>query len=130
MTAIRSALFASLLFTLPLAPASRAAGGQPKLNAYFQPALTDAGYQQRAFARVAKHWKPAHPPPAGSKSVVQAVIDADGKLLSAFVWMKSGSKQWDAAALRAVQKAAPFEPLPKSYPLPTLEAHFHVSFEK
>ena len=114
-----------------LAPAVLAAGEHPKLNAYFQSTLTDAGYQQRAFSRVAKVWRqPRQAPAPGRKTVVQALLDADGKLLDAAVSMESGSKQWDAAALAAVQKAAPFDPLPKGYPQPTLEAHFHVSFEK
>lgn len=31
--------------------------------------------------------------------------------------------------LAAVEKAAPFDPLPASYPLPAVEVHFHVSWE-
>jgi protein TonB len=131
MPHLRRAALASALLAATLAPALFAAGGHPKLNAYFQSTLTDAAYQQKAFARVAKAWKqPAHPPAAGKKVVVQALLDIDGKLLNAAVSMESGSKQWDAAALAAVKKAAPFDPLPKGYPQQTLEAHFHVSWEK
>ena len=131
MTCACRAALASALFAALLAPALPAAGCNPKLNAYFQSTLTDAAWQQQAFARVAKAWKqPAHPPAAGKKSVVQALLDRDGKLLDAAVSLESGSKRWDAAALAAVKKAAPFGPLPKGYPQETLEAHFHVSWEK
>jgi TonB family protein len=124
------ALLGALAVPEPAAAAAKAAG-QPKLNAYYQSAFADTGYQQRAFQKVATRWRtPAKPPAPGSKAVVQTVIDASGKLLSAFVSMSSGSKEWDKAALAAVQGAAPFEKLPASYQLPTLEVHFHVSWEK
>ena len=32
------------------------------------------------------------------------------------------------AALDAVTKAAPFDPLPKSYPRPSVEVHFHFEY--
>jgi len=63
----------------------------------------------------------------GAKTVVQSVIAKDGKLASATVSMSSGSKEWDAAALSAVKKGAPFDPLPASYRYPSIEVHFHVS---
>jgi hypothetical protein len=44
--------------------------------------------------------------------------------------LKSGSDGWDAAALAAVKSAAPFDPLPKSYPHPSVEAHFHFECGK
>ncbi len=120
---------AAVLLASPLALAR---GGQPKLECYFQRSLTDAAYQQKVFARVAKAWK--HPPLSkvpqpGKKAVVQAVLAKDGSLLSAFVSMESGSKAWDAAALAAVKKAAPFGPLPKDFAYPSVEVHFHVTWE-
>ncbi len=42
--------------------------------------------------------------------------------------MSSGKKGWDAAALKAVRAAAPFDPLPAGYKYPSLEVHFHVAF--
>lgn len=120
--------------SLILAPASvaLAAAGRPRLQSYFQATGTSPEYQKKTFARVAKAWKqpPLKQAPAlGKKTVVQAAIGRDGKLASAVVSMESGSKAWDAAALAAVEKAAPFDPLPASYPLPTVEVHFHVSWE-
>jgi TonB family protein len=106
------------------------AAGRPSLNAYFQSTLKDEPYQKKTFERVAKAWKtpPAKAvPKVGAKTVVQAVIAKDGKLVSTTVSMSSGSKAWDEASLAAVQKAAPFDPLPAGYRYPSLEVHFHVS---
>jgi len=109
---------------------SALAAGRPSLNAYFQSNLTDAAYQKKTFDKVAKAWKtPAASqiPEVGKKTVVQAVIGRDGKLVSAVVSMSSGKKVWDEAALAAVKRAAPFDPFPSSYRYPTVEVHFHVA---
>src|ERR1017187_137326 len=66
-------------------------------------------------------------PEVGKKTVVQAVIAKDGKLVSAVVSMSASKKGWDTAALAAVRTAAPFDPFPGSYGASTLEVHFHVS---
>lgn len=116
-----------LVAALPLA-----AAGRPALNAYFQSTLKDEAYQKTVFSKVAAAWVPpsarAFPKPK-SKTVVQAVITKAGKLASIEVSTASGSKSWDEAALSAVRKAAPFDPLPRGYGYPTLEVHFHVSLE-
>ena len=52
-------------------------------------------------------------------------IAASGAASSPVLHMKSASDIWDAAALAAVRAAAPFDPLPKSYPHPSVEVHFH-----
>jgi protein TonB len=114
------------------APFALAASGHANLQAYFQETLTDTGYQQKAFARVAAKWRqPARRglPALGKKAVVKAVIDRGGKLVSTEVSMSSGSKAWDRAALRAVRRAAPFPPLPEGYAYPTVEAHFHIGWD-
>jgi len=110
--------------------ATALAAGRPSLNAYFQSNLKDAAYQKKTFDRVARAWKtPAttQVPEVGRKTVVQAVIAKDGRLVSAFVSMSSGKKGWDGAALAAVRAAAPFDPFPSSFEASTLEVHFHVS---
>ena len=111
--------------------AAFAAAGRPSLDAYFQSTLKDPAYQKRTFERVSKAWKApaaADLPAIGKKTVVQALIAKDGKLSSAKVSMSSGRKGWDAAALKAVNAAAPFDPLPAGYNYPSLEVHFHVAF--
>lgn len=117
---------AALLFAL----STGAWAASANLQVYFQKTLTDASYQQKAFNKVAKVWRqPAKAPQPGHKTVVQVVIARDGKLVSALVSMESGSKAWDAAALKAVQKAAPFPALPSSLAEPTVEAHFHFAWQ-
>lgn len=113
-----------------LATGSALAAGRPSLNVYFQSNLTDAAYQKTTFEKVVKAWKaPAASQIAevGKKTVVQAVIKKDGKLVSALVSMKTGKKGWDEAALAAVKAAAPFDPLPGNYGASTIEVHFHFS---
>lgn len=106
------------------------AAPQAQLQLYFQSTLADAAYQQQVFGRVAKRWvTPAarDAPKPGEKTVVQVLIDGQGKLLSAAVSLQSGSAKWDDAALAAVKRAAPFPPLPKSLGATTLEFHVHVT---
>jgi len=110
--------------------ASSLAAATPSLNVYFQSTLKDAAYQKKTFDRVAKTWKApgkSGQPKVGAKTVVQAVIAKDGKLVSTTVSTSSGSKAWDDAAKKAVESAAPFDPLPSGFSYPTLEAHFHVA---
>ena len=117
------------LLALAVAPVAVAAAGSPRLEAFFQNELKSADYQQKVYSRVAGKWsQPKGTPALGKKTVVQAVIGRDGKLVSATVSTASGSKAWDAAALAAVKKAAPFPPLPASYTQSTLDAHFHVAW--
>lgn len=117
-----------LLAILAAGPAL--AAGRPSLNVYFQSNLTDTAYQKKTFDRVAKAWKPpaaSQIPEVGKKTVVQAVIKKDGKLVSTVVSMKTGKKGWDEAALAAVKAAVPFDPLPGNYGASTIEVHFHFS---
>jgi protein TonB len=103
----------------------------PQVTVYFQSNLTDTAYQREAFAKVMKRFAPpkaSQSPKPGSKAVVETVIAADGKLVSATVSMSSGSKAWDDAAAAAVTKAAPFSPLPKGFGAPTVEVHFHFAW--
>jgi TonB family protein len=122
----------AMILILAAVPALAAAGKaaiKPTFNAYFPADFKDAAYQQAAVSRVSKNWMVpgGHLPAKGSKTVVQAVIARDGKLGAAVVTMKSGSKEWDDAALAAVTKGAPFAPLPGGYPQAKIEVHWHFS---
>ncbi|MDC0708665.1 TonB family protein [Stigmatella sp. ncwal1] len=120
-----------LASALMVAPVALAAGGHSQLQTFFQGQLTDAEYQKKVFDRVARTWKQPsarHAPGPGKKAIVQAMVSQDGKLISAALLMESGSKVWDAAALTAVKKAAPFPRLPQGYTGPALEVHFHLSW--
>jgi protein TonB len=106
------------------------AAPHPTLKVYFQAQLDDAKYQQAAFDKVARSFTPPGTKPAlGKKTVVQAIIARDGKLISTTVGMTSGAKTWDDAALGAVKRAGPFAPLPASFPASSVEVHFHLSWE-
>ena len=86
-------------------------------------------YQKKTYDKVAAKWKtPAASeiPAVGKKTVVQAVIAKDGALATTEVSMSSGKKGWDAAALKAVKAAAPFDPLPAGFNYPSVQVHFHV----
>jgi protein TonB len=97
----------------------------PRFNAYFASAFTDAAYQKEAAAKVLKGWKPVAGPAVGKKTVLIALIARDGTLSGLRDHVMTGVKPWDDAAIAAVKAAAPFAPLPKTYPYPTLEVHFH-----
>ena len=109
---------------------SAIAAGRPELKVYFQSNLEDVAYQKKTFDRVAKGWKTpgaSQIPEVGKKTVVQAVIAKDGKLISAVVSLSSGKKGWDTAVLKAVTSASPFDPLPAGFKPRSVEVHFHVS---
>jgi len=102
----------------------------PRLQVYFAADFKDSAYQQAAYKKVAAAWKrPPTVPEPGGKTVVIAVIRKDGSAPGPTLHYKSGSDTWDAAALEAVKKAAPFDPLPKTYPRPTVEVHFHFEYD-
>lgn len=98
------------------------------LNSYFPVNFKDAAYQKAALDKVLKAWAvPARFPAVGKKTVVQSTIGRDGKLVGAVTSLKSGVKEWDDAALRAVRKAAPFPPLGTGTREPHIEVHWHFS---
>jgi len=106
-----------------------AAAGTPSLKVYFASDFEDQAYQQKAYAKAAGSWKmPGEFPEAGSKAVVITTILKDGALGETKIHYKSGSEAWDAAALAAIKAAAPFDPLPDSYPQPSVEVHFHFEY--
>jgi TonB family protein len=109
---------------------SALAAGRPSLECYFQTTLRDPAYQKKTFERVAAKWKTppgTEVPPVGKKTVVQVAILKDGSLATTEVSMSSGKMGWDAAALKAVKAAAPFDPLPAGFAYPSVQVHFHVS---
>ncbi|MDY7232421.1 TonB family protein [Hyalangium rubrum] len=131
MSRLHLLVSATVALALLLTPVARAAGVRAQLQTFFQANLTSTDYQKKLFDRFARSYRQPgakHVPKPGQRTVVQAVIGRDGKLVTTLVSMESGSKGWDEAALKAVKKAAPFEPLPDSYTAPTLEVHFHVSW--
>ncbi len=118
----------ALLLALLMGAAS-AAAGTPDLKTYFGSDFKDQAYQAKTHKKVGLAWKrPAETPKPGSKTVVIVTILRDGSLFEAKLHLKSGSQAWDASALDAVKSAAPFDPLPKSYPRTSVEVHFHFEY--
>ena len=103
--------------------------GTPDLKTYPASDFKDAAYLQKMHQKVGASWKrPAETPKAPGKAVVIVTILRDGSLLESRLHMKSGVAEWDASALEALKKAAPFDPLPKSYPRTSVEVHFHFEY--
>jgi periplasmic protein TonB len=106
-----------------------ARAGTPDLKTYPSSDFTDQAYLQKMHKKVGLSWtRPTDTPKTGSKSVVIVTILRDGSLLESKLHMKSGNDAWDASALDAVKKAAPFDPLPKTYPRTSVEVHFHFEY--
>lgn len=117
---------------LPLAAAvlAAAAASGPSLTVYFTPGFDDAAWQQAAYEKVAKAWKPAGSPKPGAKCVLIAVIGKDGKMSGLRDHMASGDAAWDKAAVEAMKAAMPFAALPKAWPHASLEVHWHFENKK
>ncbi|MBU1349462.1 TonB C-terminal domain-containing protein, partial [Patescibacteria group bacterium] len=85
------------------------AGGGAKLTAAFQL------YYSNLKAKVHRHW--VLPENAGSKlrgleAIVVLRIRQDGHLERVWLEKSSGNLRLDSSAIRAVERAAPFSPLP------------------
>ena len=105
---------------------SNAMAGKPDLKTYPASDFKDTAYMQKVHQKVATSWKrPEEAPKAPAKAVVIVTILRDGSVIESRLHMKSGSDAWDASALDAIRKAAPFDPLPKSYPRTSVEVHLH-----
>jgi hypothetical protein len=131
MDAVRDAVAGVvLLFVLAALPAPLRAG-TPRLQMYFAADFTDQAYQKRTYTKVASSWKmPAETPKEGAKTVVIVRIQRDGAAPEPALHMLSGSGAWDKAAIDAIHRAAPFDPLPKAYRGASVEVHFHFEYGK
>ncbi len=127
LVALLPAVLAVAVALLGISPA---AAGTPQLQVFFAADFTDVPYQQAVYKKVAGVWRwPAETPKPGSKAVVITTISKDGTAAVPVLHRKSGSDLWDSAALEAVRKASPFQPLPKAYRPPSVEVHFHFGYE-
>ena len=105
--------------------------GTPRLQMFFGSTFSDQAYSKKVYDKVAQSWtRPAEAPKEGAKAVVITAILRDGKAPQQTLHLSSGSRTWDDAALAAVKKAAPFDPLPKSYGDSSIEVHFHFEHAK
>ena len=64
------------------------------------------------------------------ETVVRFVLEKDGRIRSGVHVMKSsGFDEFDSAAARAVERAAPFPPMPKTFSERPLTVSVRVAFE-
>jgi outer membrane biosynthesis protein TonB len=120
-----------LLLIACMAPPTPLHAGTPRLQMYFAADFTDQAYQKKTYAEVAAAWKmPAETPKEGAKTVVIVRIQRDGAAPDPTLHLLSGSEPWDKAALDAIHRAAPFDPLPKTHRGGSVEVHFHFEYGK
>ena len=123
------AIFCLSVSILCLSIASPGHAGAPSLQVYFAADFKDQAYRSKVFKKVAGSWSmPAETPKPGGKAVVVATIRRDGETSGTRLHHRSGSDAWDVAAIQALSKAAPFDPLPESYAPDSVEVHFHFAY--
>lgn len=89
------------------------------------PDFTYAYYLDRLLSLIDAQWaRPAMG--SGVKATIFFRIGRDGKMSDLQVEQSSGYNSFDLAALRAVQNAAPFPPLPRAYKHEDLGVHLIV----
>jgi TonB family protein len=89
------------------------------------PDFTYAYYLDRLLSLIDAQWaRPAMG--SGVKATIFFRIGRDGKMTDLQVEQSSGYNSFDLAALRAVQNAAPFPPLPRAYKHEDLGVHLIV----
>ena len=117
-------------FIMGASGVSELTASAPQLKVYFASDFKDPVYQRKTYMKVASSWKrPTSTPKPGKKAVVIAVIQNDGTAAGPTLHLASGSDAWDKAALAAVKKASPFDPLPKTYSRSSVEVHFHFEYD-
>jgi len=94
---------------------------QDKFNAlYFEP--TDNQFLDNLWSNLERLTSPMK-----RSLALAAACRAAMKKRPRGIFTFTGKKGWDAAALRAVKAAAPFDPLPAGFSHPSVQVHFHVS---
>ncbi len=89
------------------------------------PDFTYSYYTDQLLAQIDAVWN--RPVIGGDiEAVVQFVIDRDGSLGDVKLAKSSGYNSFDLAAMRAIQAAAPFPPLPAAYKSGTLRVNLIV----
>jgi TonB family protein len=86
-----------------------------------------AGYMRRMQMKIKTNWEP--PKQESSKRVVVFyTIKKNGKLGSYKIITSSGNKELDKAAIKALKKSAPFEPLPEGFTKDHVDIQFTFDY--
>lgn len=139
-TSVRLLGLAALLPAMLAAPAAlsqetsskpREVLAGPDVSGRFVPSVTadgrdlrDAVYLNGVRDALSRRWyngTKTNPPP-----IVQFDVAADGRVSGVILERTSGNLEVDRAALAAVQRASPFDPLPRDFPRG--QVRFHVLF--
>lgn len=84
-------------------------------------------YMHKMQNRIKSNWVPPKSE-VSSSTVLKYQIAKDGRLLDYNVITSSGDKYFDKAAIDALKKSAPFEPLPKEFTGDKIEVQFTFDY--
>lgn len=82
-----------------------------------------AWYVNTLRAKLWEEWSRWVPPGSRQHCLVTFVIQRDGTISDSQLERSSGDSLFDQGALRTVQTAAPFPPLPEGFQDPSLRVH-------
>lgn len=98
---------------------SSSAFGGAEVAGFDNPDFVYGYYTDRMLGMIQAQWlRPALG--GGVEATVHFIVHRDGSISGLRIRASSGYSQFDLAGLRAIQSAAPFPPLPQSYPHRTL----------
>ncbi len=104
-------------------------GGGPLLTALNAPEIQYISYFAGIKRKIELAWGyPADAAGAGGEVVVDFVIGRSGRLDAIARVRGSGHKILDVAALDAIRKASPYDPIPVEYKIPNLQIRAHFSY--
>ena len=85
------------------------------------------GYMRRMQMKIKSNWEPPEQD-TSKRVVVFYTIKKNGKLGSYKVLKTSGSRALDRAAIKALKKSEPFEPLPEGFTKDYVEVQFTFDY--
>lgn len=85
------------------------------------------GYMRRMQMKIKSNWDPPKQD-ASKRVVVFYKIKKNGKLSSSKIIQSSGNKDLDKAAINALKKSAPFEPLPENFKKDYVDVQFTFDY--
>ena len=86
-----------------------------------------SGYMRRMQIKIKSNWEPPEQD-VSKRVVVFYQIKRNGKLGSYKIIQSSNNKETDKAAIKALKKSTPFEPLPEGYTKDYVEVQFTFDY--
>jgi TonB family protein len=103
-------------------PTNEPTGGSPWGSSVLASKLND--YYNRIWVKIKKEWTlPENLPKrkVDLETTIVVIIDREGKVQKSWFEKRSGNVLYDQMAMRAIQKAEPFPPIPKEFSENTFE---------